>query len=204
MIQVWYRNGNRTEHCVIPILRQHSHTHSSHNVAVSGSRPCINTEIMDYWFVNTNAFYKMLQGSGWKLILFSEFSIVAWSFQSANCPSLRADLWSNEMKSQLARNSFSNVNSMVPEVSYHLCVANPSPFSITSLASVLYPGEWNMPAAPRWVAWHWEILNCIFQDRLFVLYSHKDGEKNLKVISLIWCYWLLWSILCQQRASKWA
>lgn len=116
MIQVWYKNWNRTEHCVIPILRQHSHTHGCYNVAVSVSRPCFNTEIMDYWFVNTNDFYKMLQGSGWKLILFSEFSIVAWRFQSANCPSLRADLWSNQMKSQLARNSFSNVNSMVPEV----------------------------------------------------------------------------------------
>lgn len=184
MIQVWYRNWNRTKHCVIPILRLlYILTHGS--LAVSVSRPCINTEKMDYWLINTNAFYKMLKGSGWKLILFSEFSIVAWSSQSANCPSLRADLWPNEMKSQLTRNGFSNVNSMAPEVfslisSVWGYVANTSPFSIMNLVSVLYPGEWNMPAAPRWVVWHWEILNCIFQDRLFVPYTHKDGEKISK------------------------
>lgn len=88
-------------------------------------------------------------------------------------------------------------------LSYHLC----EDMLLTLLCFplwVLYPGECSMPAAARWVAWHWEILNCIFQDRLFALYAHKDGEKNIKVISLICCYWLLWSILCQQRASKWA
>lgn len=113
----------------------HSKTTFSHmaGAAVSVSRPCINTEKIDYWLIN--AFYKMLNGSGWKMILFSEFSTVAWSSQSANCPSLRADLWPNEMKSQLTRNGFSNVNSMAPEVFSHISsmwgyVANTSPFPL--------------------------------------------------------------------------
>lgn len=56
-------------------------------------------------------------------------------------------------------------------------VANPSLFAIAGVDSVFHPGDCNTPAAARRVAWHWEILNCIFQDRLFVLYTHKDGEK---------------------------
>ncbi len=144
----------------------------------------------------------MLEGSGWTLILFSEFSIAALSSQSANCPSLRADLWPNEMKSQLARNGFFQMwiqRCLRSLLSYHLC----EDMLLTLLRfplCVLYPGECSMPAAARWVAWHWEILNCI-QDRLFALYTHKDGEKISKSFLLICCYWLLWSIFVS-AASK--
>lgn len=65
--------------------------------------------------------WRVVVGNGY---FFSEFSIVASTSQSADCPSLRGNLWPSEMKSQLAIETLSQMwiqwcrRSLV---SYHLC-----------------------------------------------------------------------------------